>query len=82
MSNPYTSIINTKEDRSLPDLSSIPPALTDDDIIGFGQYSNIPLRDVPVRYFQWMVREMEDYPRVDRSLRWMQVIDWIKSKAL
>ncbi len=82
MSNPFTSHIRVQEDRSTPNLSSIPKPLTDDDIMGFGKYSNIPLKDVPVRHFEWMVKEMTDYPRVDRSLRWMQVIDWLKKKAV
>jgi len=82
MTNPYTSHIRTQEDRSLPDLSSIPAPLTDDDIIGFGTYRYMKLADVPVSFLEWMVDSMIEYPRVERSLRWMQVIDWIKSKGI
>lgn len=80
MTNPYSHIIHIKEDRSLPDLSSIPQALTDDDIIGFGPHKNKKLSEVPISFIAWMVDQMAQYPRVDRSLRWMQVIDWLKSK--
>lgn len=80
MTNPYTSIIRIQEDRSAPDLSSIPRALTDDDKIGFGPHKDKPLSEVPISFLQWMVQQMIEYPRVDRSLRWMQVIDYIKSK--
>ena len=80
MSNLYTKIINTQEDRSLPDLSSIPTPLTDDDKIGFGPHKDKPLSEVPISFLQWMVQQMIDYPRVDRSLRWIQVIDYKKKK--
>lgn len=82
MPNPYTDIINTSEDRSITDLSSIPAPLHDDDIIGFGAYSNRPLNVVPISYFEWMVTEMKTNPRVARSARWTQVIAWLKSKAV
>ena len=77
-SNAY---IHAKEDRSAPDLSSIPPRLTDDDIIGFGKHRYTRLGDVPVEFFIYMTQEMILYPRVDRSKRWCQVIDWLKSKS-
>mgnify|MGYP003536924813 FL=1 len=80
MSNLYTKIINTQEDRSLPDLSSIPTPLTDDDNMGFGKYKDTKLKDVPIKHLAWMVQETTDYPRVQRSPRWTLVIEWIKSK--
>ena len=82
MANPYTSHIRVKEDRSTPDLSSIPTALTDDDVIGFGPHKDKKLSEVPISFIEWMVDQMTYYPRVDRSLRWMQVIDWLKKKAV
>ena len=81
MSNLYTKIINnTQEDRSAPDLSSIPTPLTDDDKLGFGKYKSRKLRDVPIKHLAWMVQDTIDYPRLQRSQRWTLVIEWIKSK--
>ncbi|HMR88759.1 MAG TPA: hypothetical protein PKD51_11430 [Saprospiraceae bacterium] len=80
MSNPYTSTIRTQEDRSLPNLSHLPSALTDDDVIGFGQFAEMKLSEVPIWFFTWMVKQQTEYPRVDRSARWCLVIEWIKSK--
>jgi hypothetical protein len=64
----------------LPDLSSIHAPLTDDDLMGFGEHRDKKLKDVPLKYFTWMVDEINNYPRVRRSPRWIRVIDYIKSK--
>lgn len=80
MSNLYTNILNTQEDRSIPDLSSTLSPLTDDDVIGFGVHAARKLKDVPIKYLQWMVDDNIKYPRAHRSPRWTLVINWIKSK--
>ena len=76
----YSTLIHVKEDRSLPDLSSAPAPLTDDDVVGFGRFRDTKLSKVPVWYIAWMVEQVTDYPRVARSERWIQVIEWLKSK--
>lgn len=57
----------------------IPDPLTDDDVVGFGTYRDTKLAAVPIEYFDWMVRHHLEYPRVQRSVRWILVIDYIRS---
>lgn len=76
----WHKLILVKEKRETPDLSAAPSPLTDDDVVGFGQYENTKLRDVPVKYLEWMVQNELDYPRVRRSAKWIAVMNWIKSK--
>ena len=63
-----------------PDMSMAPPPLSDSDIIGLGKYKYMPLPDVPVSFYEWMVKEQIEAPRVYRGVRWIQVMDWLRSK--
>lgn len=56
------------------------PPLTDDSRMPLGKYAGKLMKDVPVAYLEWMVTEMNNYPRVDRSKKWMAVIEWVKGK--
>jgi uncharacterized protein (DUF3820 family) len=76
----YTAHINIDEHNKAPDLSKTLPPLTDDDCLGFGQYTITKLKDVPIKYLQWMVECSREYPRVARPTRWNMVLEWIKSK--
>lgn len=76
----WYNIINVKENRETPDLSAAPSPLTDDDVLGFGQYADTKLKDVPLKHFEWMVQNELDYPRYQRSPKWISVMNWIKSK--
>lgn len=78
--NMWHKIINVVEKRDTPDLSAAPAPLTDDDTVGFGQYEDTKLRDVPIKYLQWMVQNEIDYPRSQRSPKWIAVMNWIKRK--
>lgn len=56
--------------------------LTDDSIMPMGKYAGkLKMKDVPVDYMEWMVKETTDYPRVKRSSKWMAVIEWVKGKG-
>ncbi len=57
------------------------PPLTDDDPCGLSPYVETPLRDVPIGYFEWMVRKTAEAPRVYHGIQWVRVMQWIKSKA-
>ncbi|MFZ1751440.1 MAG: hypothetical protein WAU01_14670 [Saprospiraceae bacterium] len=61
------------------DLSDLPPPLTESDLCGLGRYAHIPLSDVPIDFFEWMVRDQIQYPRVQRSTRWRMVMTYIRS---
>jgi uncharacterized protein (DUF3820 family) len=76
----WHKLIGVVEKRDTPDLSEAPTPLTDDDVLGFGQYADTKLKDVPITYLQWMVQNEIDYPRSQRSKRWITVMNWIKSK--
>jgi len=76
----WHKIIGVTEKRDTPDLSAVPTPLRDDDIVGFGQHADTQLKDVPIAYLEWMVQNEMDYPRVQRSPRWVLVMNWIKSK--
>jgi len=69
-------------DTSMPDLSSAPAPLTDEDIIGFGPHRYMRLGDVPVSFFVWMVKEHNEYPRASRPPQWTRVIEWLRGKRI
>lgn len=77
----YADAIHIVDDRSLPDLSAAPSPLSDDDPCGIGIHKDTPLREVPISYFAWMVRQQAEYPRESRSPQWIRVIQYIRSKA-
>lgn len=67
-------------DNTMPNLKDAPVPLQDDDVVGFGQYKDIKLKDLPMDYLQWMVNNQNEYPRLQRTVRWTLVINWIRSK--
>ena len=77
----YYNLIGVKEDVSGPDLSRMERPLTDDDVVGFGIHKDVKLRDVPIDYLVWMVENQAEYPRLQRSRRWVMVMAWIRSKG-
>lgn len=62
------------------DRDRIPPPLTDDCCCGIGKYVYVPLKDVPISFFEWMVRITQEAPRVARSPQWTRVLKYIHSK--
>lgn len=76
----YTAHMGVADHNTAPDLSKTLPPLTDDDVLGFGQYKETKLKHVPIGFLKWMVECSRDYPRVSRSPRWNMVLEWIRSK--
>jgi hypothetical protein len=77
----YHKLIHIKENRDGPDMSRVERPLTDDDVVGFGIHKDKKLRDVPIYYLAWMVDNQIQYPRLQRSRRWVMVMAWIRSKG-
>jgi hypothetical protein len=56
------------------------PPLTGDDPCGLGIHTDTKLRDVPIGFFEWMVRMEEEKPlTLHRSKQWIRVIDYIRT---
>jgi hypothetical protein len=70
----------TELENNTPDLSQVPPPLTDNDMCGLSPYIRTPLKEVPVSYFEWMVLQTQYASRVSRSPQWHRVMDWIRRR--
>ena len=58
------------------------PPLTDECHMPIGKYKGTQMKDVPVEYYDWMVQEYIDAPRVYRGVGWLRVMEWIRNKGL
>lgn len=57
------------------------PKLTDSDPIPIGRYKGTKMMDVPIGFYQWMVRIEKDAPRASKGSDWIRVMDWLRSKG-
>jgi len=58
--------------------AAAPKMLTHYDKCGIGKFKNIPLKDVPTTFFQWMHESEKLSPRVWRGHQWVQVMIYLR----
>lgn len=63
------------------DLSKAEKKLTDTDPMPFGRYKGVMMIDVPVSFYEWMVRTQNESPRTYRGTQWVRVMTWLRSKG-
>ena len=63
------------------DLSKAENKLTDTDPMPFGRYKGVIMIEVPVSFYEWMVRTQNESPRTYHGTQWVRVMTWLRSKG-